>query len=76
MNQMQATLPQVEEYLARKNWRHVPVMAGESFKVSPLAQGEYNLNFLITSGEKRLVFRVNVGTQSEREDQVVYQYHA
>ena len=29
----------------------------------PLAQGEYNLNYLLTGDQTRLVLRVNVGTQ-------------
>jgi aminoglycoside phosphotransferase (APT) family kinase protein len=76
MDTIQDTLPLVRDYLARKNWRHVPVMAGNNFKVTPLAQGEYNLNYLLTGGDARLVFRVNIGTQIDREDQVVYEYDA
>ena len=37
-------LPKVEEYLAGRNWRDVPAMQGCKFTVTPLAQGEYNLN--------------------------------
>jgi len=51
-------------------------MHGRTFEVSPLAQGEYNLNYLIAAGEFRLVFRVNIGTQIQRKDQIVYEYKA
>jgi aminoglycoside phosphotransferase (APT) family kinase protein len=44
--------------------------------VTPLAQGEYNLNYLIRAGDLRLVFRVNIGTQIDRDDQIVYEYKA
>jgi len=53
-----------------------PLHARRSFEVLPLAQGEYNLNYLITAGSLRLVFRVNIGTQINRKDQVVYEYKA
>ena len=42
--------------------------------VTPLAQGEYNLNYLVSAhGAPKLVLRVNVGTQIDRADQIVYQ---
>jgi aminoglycoside phosphotransferase (APT) family kinase protein len=69
-------LPKVAEYLAGRDWNNVPVMRGQKFKVSPLAQGEYNLNYLISSNSTRLVFRVNIGTQIARDDQIVYEYKA
>lgn len=76
MSAMQDTLPRVRDYLARQNWRYVPVMAGGDLDVTPLAQGEYNLNYLLTGGELDLVLRVNIGTQIDREDQIVYEYNA
>ena len=69
-------LPKVQAYLSGQDWRDIPCMHGRSFEVSPLAQGEYNLNYLITAGDLRLVFRVNIGTQINRKDQVVYEYKA
>jgi aminoglycoside phosphotransferase (APT) family kinase protein len=69
-------LPEVTEYLAGRDWKDVPVMQGRKFKVTPLAQGEYNLNYLISSDPLQLVFRVNIGTQIDREDQIVYEYRA
>ncbi len=69
-------LPKVEDYLNSRDWNDVPVMRGRRFDVSPLAQGEYNLNYLIATGSTRLVFRVNIGTQIDRDDQIVYEYQA
>jgi aminoglycoside phosphotransferase (APT) family kinase protein len=69
-------LPQVQAYLNEQDWRDVPLMRGRSFEVAPLAQGEYNLNYLIRAGDLRLVFRVNIGTQIQRDDQIVYEYKA
>jgi aminoglycoside phosphotransferase (APT) family kinase protein len=51
-------------------------MKGRQFSVSPLAQGEYNLNYLISSDSLQLVFRVNIGTQINRDDQITYEYNA
>jgi len=76
MDRIRETLPSVEAYLSARSWRDVPVMAGQSFRVTPLAQGEYNLNYLLTGDETQLVLRVNVGTQIDREDQIVYEYKA
>ena len=69
-------LSRIEDYLRSQCWDNVPIMAGHHFTVSPLAKGEYNLNYLLSSGEQRLVFRVNMGTQIKREDQIVYEYNA
>ncbi|MGA8240754.1 MAG: phosphotransferase, partial [Desulfobacterales bacterium] len=71
-------LPRVQSYLDSRDWRDVPAMNGHRFTVAPLAQGEYNLNYLISSetNDLKLVFRVNIGTQIGRSDQVLYEYRA
>ena len=76
MNLMTDMLPQVAEYLSIRDWSDVPAMHGRRFAVAPLAQGEYNLNYLISAGTLKLVFRVNIGTQINREDQIFYEYRA
>ncbi len=76
MNLMNDMLPKVSAYLDHRDWDDVPVMKGRKFSVSPLAQGEYNLNYLISSDSLQLVFRVNIGTQIKRDDQIVYEYKA
>ena len=73
---MTGILPKVTEYLDHRDWKDVPVMQGHKFSVTPLAQGEYNLNYLIASNSTRLVLRVNIGTQIDRADQIVYEYRA
>ena len=69
-------LPKVAAYLDNRGWDDVPVMQDRKFTVSPLAQGEYNLNYLISFDSLQLVFRVNIGTQINRNDQIVYEYKA
>lgn len=76
MDRMVELLPQVQAYLNQQEWRDVLWMRGRTFEVTPLAQGEYNLNYLIRAGGLRLVFRVNIGTQIGRDDQIVYEYKA
>lgn len=76
MDLMGELLPKVQAYLSEQDWRDVPCMHRRSFQVSPLAQGEYNLNYLLRAGNRRLVLRVNIGTQIGREDQIVYEFQA
>jgi len=73
---MMKMLPRVAHYLETRNWSDAPLMKDRRFTVAPLAQGEYNLNYLITAGSLQLVFRVNIGTQINREDQILYEYRA
>ena len=73
-DQMTAMQSRVEAYLALRDWSDVPVMTGRSFTVTPLARGEYNLNYLVTAGDQKVVFRVNMGTQIDRDDQIQYEF--
>jgi aminoglycoside phosphotransferase (APT) family kinase protein len=72
---LQGFLPRATDYLTQaqigeiSGWR-----PGEPFTVEPLAQGEYNMNYLVRQGREALVLRVNVGTQIGRDDQVLYEY--
>lgn len=69
--------PQVVEYLTKTDLSALPGWrSGGGMQVAPLAQGEYNLNFLIQQGAQRWVFRVNIGTQIGRDNQVSYEYRA
>jgi aminoglycoside phosphotransferase (APT) family kinase protein len=43
-------------------------------KISFLAAGEYNQNFLVQCGNKRLVFRINHGSQLGLDDQIGYEF--
>ncbi len=76
MNLMAEMLPRVAAYLKKHDWNDIPVLQDRKFTVNPLAQGEYNLNYLISCGSLHLVFRVNIGTQINRDDQILYEYKA
>ena len=50
MNLMDEMLPKVAAYLDSRDWNDIPAMQDRKFTASPLAQGEYNLNYLISCG--------------------------
>ncbi len=68
-------LDKVNAYLVAQDWQDVPQMAGSHFSVSPLARGEYNLNYNLKTEHRHLVFRVNMGSQLERDDQILYEFN-
>jgi aminoglycoside phosphotransferase (APT) family kinase protein len=74
---LQNCLPHVDNYLRHADLSTVDGWcSGVSFTVTPLAQGEYNMNYLVRQGDTAWVLRVNVGTQIDRDDQVLYEYRA
>ncbi|MFZ0614744.1 MAG: aminoglycoside phosphotransferase family protein [Desulfobacterales bacterium] len=78
MNLMTEYLPRVQAYLDTRDWCDAPTMGEQRYTAAPLAQGEYNLNYLVSSptSDQKLVLRVNIGTQIGRPDQIVYEYRA
>jgi aminoglycoside phosphotransferase (APT) family kinase protein len=44
-------------------------------KVSFLAAGEYNENYVVASKDHQYVFRINHGSQINQQDQIRYEYH-
>ncbi len=66
----------VSDYLAALDPEDIPALAGERFQVHPLAAGEYNLNYLLSSPQRKLVFRINIASQINRPDQIAYEYRA
>ena len=68
-------LPRITDYLDHADLGAVPGWRpGEPFTVEPLAQGEYNMNYLVYQGDGVWVLRVNIGTQIGRDDQIRYEY--
>jgi aminoglycoside phosphotransferase (APT) family kinase protein len=78
MYDIQVIQQQVADYIETSEAKQIPVIDNRKFEVSLLARGEYNLNYLLssTSDSMQLVFRVNIGTQIDREDQIMYEYRA
>lgn len=48
----------------------------QEVEVSFLAQGEYNLNYLLRSGAQKYVLRINTGSQMDLDNQITYEYKA
>ncbi|MBG0788143.1 MAG: aminoglycoside phosphotransferase family protein [Anaerolineaceae bacterium] len=74
---IQNFLPQAIRYLQEAQPEGIPHWrADQPYEVTPLAQGEYNLNFLVRQGETQWVLRVN--SQSEIglsiAEQILYEY--
>jgi aminoglycoside phosphotransferase (APT) family kinase protein len=68
---------EVIRYLESPRGRSILLIRDHRFTVSALARGEYNLNYLLTRDDGlKLVFRVNMGTQIGRKDQILYEYRA
>lgn len=70
-------LPCVWDYLQQVDFGpECGWQTGAAFDVQPLAQGEYNMNYLVSQGEQRWVLRLNLGSQIGRDDQIAYEYGA
>jgi aminoglycoside phosphotransferase (APT) family kinase protein len=74
---LQELLPYAIDYLVQANLTAVTGWhPSEPFVVEPLAQGEYNMNYLVRQAGRQWVFRINIGTQIDRDDQILYEYRA
>ncbi|HLR34934.1 MAG TPA: phosphotransferase [Tissierellales bacterium] len=67
----------INEYINKyRNKNVLNINVGEDYNVSFLAQGEYNINFILESNLNKNVFRVNTGSQLELKNQIKYEYCA
>jgi len=65
----------IKEYLNKNQIKEILGLF-DNVQVSFLAQGEYNINFLVEDGSTRYVFRVNTGSQLQLDNQIRYEYNA
>ena len=64
---------QIKEYIDdHQSLKHLNL--NRNTEVRFLAQGEYNINFVLDSSTQKYVFRVNTGSQMENENQIKYEY--
>lgn len=75
MNRIQG----LSEYIRTENYRNglgLPEEVTETYTY--LAQGEYNVNytFVHPTTHKKLVLRVNIGSQMQLDKQIEYEFHA
>ncbi|MFU8827232.1 MAG: phosphotransferase family protein [Brevefilum sp.] len=70
-------LPLAKGYLLQAIPTGIPGWSpGEDFLISPLAQGEYSMNYLVQQGKVAWVLRVKVGSQLglSAQEQIAYEY--
>lgn len=68
-------IQEIEEYI-HDNPKLTHLQLDRDTKVSFLAQGEYNINFILHSQLQKYVFRVNIGSQLEIDNQIRYEYNS
>lgn len=52
------------------------ITSGDDFTLKFLAQGEYNINYLIETQKSKIVFRINTASQLKLDNQIKYEYDA
>jgi aminoglycoside phosphotransferase (APT) family kinase protein len=65
----------IKKYTSNRDFQ-IAIGITENVKVEFLAQGEYNINFLLKDGEDKFVMRINLGSQMDLKDQIGYEFHA
>lgn len=65
----------IYEYIEGSNLRK-DLNLERDFKISFLAQGEYNKNYVLEDQRNKYVFRVNTGSQIGVANQIEYEYNA
>lgn len=61
---------------SNENKKQLNINLSNDYSVKFLAQGEYNINFIIQDKDKKWVFRVNTASQLEIDNQIRYEYNA
>ena len=65
----------IEDYI-NKNKELRKIGIDGNYSINFLAQGEYNINYILKYGNKKYVFRVNTGSQLELKHQILYEFNA
>lgn len=70
-------LDQVRDYVNQKSFGLALGLEPKiEFMVEFLAQGEYNLNYLLQTRQQKFVLRINTGSQMNLENQIAYEFKA
>lgn len=72
-------IEELKRYTERRRFKNaLEIPAGASVDLAPLASGEYNANYIFDHPltGKKLVLRVNKGSQMHLEDQIGYEFRA
>lgn len=65
----------LKSYIRERDFMHATGISRRA-KLEFLAQGEYNINYLIKDDEEKYVLRVNLGSQMHLDDQIGYEFSA
>ena len=71
---MDDSIEQMHAYIAASHLLDQLGLA-KDYRLSFLAQGEYNRNYLLQDDEQRFVLRVNYGSQIAVDNQIEYEHH-
>ncbi|HHV63695.1 MAG TPA: aminoglycoside phosphotransferase family protein [Peptococcaceae bacterium] len=71
----QELLPQLEFYVNSQDFKE-KLKIDDQVDLGFLAQGEYNLNYLLKTGRGLYVLRINTGSQMNLKNQIAYEYEA
>jgi aminoglycoside phosphotransferase (APT) family kinase protein len=66
---------EIKKYSSKRDFQ-IAIGITENVEVEFLAQGEYNINYLLKDGEDKFVMRINLGSQMDLKDQIGYEFHA
>lgn len=72
---MDKYISKIKAYLLESD-RAKPFGFTESVQIDFLAQGEYNKNFVVEQDDLKYVFRINMGSQLNLDNQIEYEYDA
>jgi len=73
----QELLPEVKQYVNKEKFKDsLGINTSINIEVSFLAQGEYNINYILQVKDKQYVFRINTGSQMELNNQIAYEFQA
>lgn len=72
---MDIYIPKIKAYL-RGNSCNKSINFSDQTSVTFLAQGEYNKNYLIEDQGEKYVFRINMGSQLNLDNQIEYEFNA
>ncbi|MFW5979634.1 MAG: aminoglycoside phosphotransferase family protein [Halanaerobium sp.] len=65
----------LKEYIKNRDFMQATGISRRA-KLEFLAQGEYNINYLIKDEEEKYVLRINLGSQMDLDDQIGYEFSA
>ncbi|ADQ15467.1 phosphotransferase family protein [Halanaerobium hydrogeniformans] len=66
---------ELEKYVKKKAFQRA-IGISKNVEIEFLAQGEYNINYILKDEEDKFVIRLNLGSQMDLDDQIGYEFNA